>query len=82
MKGMKTGGRQKGSLNKSTSEIREKLFTIISNQFETFEKDLEKLTPKEKCDIIIKLMPYAIPRLFNGELQMEYINNNKETTNE
>lgn len=69
MKGMKTGGRQKGSLNKSTSEIREKLFTIISNQFETFEKDLEKLTPKEKFDIIIKLMPYAIPRLFNGELE-------------
>lgn len=74
MKGLKTGGRQKGSLNKSTSEIREKLFTIISNQFETFEKDLEKLTPKEKCDIIIKLMPYAIPRLFNGELQIENIN--------
>jgi hypothetical protein len=74
MKGRKTGGRVKGSLNKSTSELREKLFTIINNQFETFEKDFENLTSKEKFDIIIKLMPYAIPRLYNGELQIENIN--------
>jgi hypothetical protein len=74
MKGQKTGGRVKGSLNKSTSELRQKLFTIINNQFETFEKDFENLTSKEKFDIIIKLLPYAIPRLYNGELQIENIN--------
>ena len=63
-----------GSLNKSTSELRQKLFTIINNQFKTFEKDFENLTSKEKFDIIIKLLPYAIPRLYNGELQIENIN--------
>jgi 23S rRNA C2498 (ribose-2'-O)-methylase RlmM len=77
MKGAKTGGRQKGTANKVTNEIRNKINHLIENQLETLEDDLKKLSPKERLDIVVKLLPYTIQRLYNTELQIEYINNNK-----
>jgi 23S rRNA C2498 (ribose-2'-O)-methylase RlmM len=82
MKGLKTGGRVKGSTNKDTAQIREKVTLLITNQLETLEDDLKKLTPKERLDIIVKLLPYSIQRLYNTELQIEYVNNSKGTSND
>jgi hypothetical protein len=55
-------GRPKGSLNKTTSETKELLKNIVSNQLDKVEKLLNSLEPKEKIDAIIKLLPYVLPR--------------------
>ncbi len=62
MKGLKTGGRIKGSENKVTSSIRNKINLLLENQFETIENDFNNLTSKERLEIIVKLLPYSIPK--------------------
>ena len=60
--GTKTGGRTKGTLNKTTLETKELIKTIVSNEMETITELLEQLTPKERIDAIIKLLPYIVPK--------------------
>jgi hypothetical protein len=59
----KTGGRQKGTPNKTTSEARDILKQIIFKQIESLESDLEAMQPAERLAVIVKLIPYAIPKL-------------------
>ena len=61
--GRKTGGRQKGTPNRVTKELRSLLKDILYNELESIEVRLEDLTPKERIEILIKLMPYAFPKL-------------------
>ena len=58
----KSGGRIKGTPNKVTAELREKISLLLENQFETFESELNNLKPKDKFEILIKLIPYVIPK--------------------
>lgn len=60
--GIKTGGRSKGTVNKSTSETKELLQKIVSNELGNITSLLGKLKPKERIDAIIKLLPYIVPR--------------------
>lgn len=55
-------GRPKGSLNKSTSETKELIQKIISNELDKLGAMLEKLEPKERIDAIAKLLPYILPK--------------------
>ena len=64
----KTGGRQKGSLNKNTRETRELISQLTKDNFEKFQDDLNQLEPKERLEILVKLLPYSIPKLQNIEL--------------
>lgn len=56
-------GRPKGTPNKTTNEIRQKFNDFIDNNLEKLQKDLDKLTPKERVDAVIRLLPYIIPKL-------------------
>lgn len=60
--GTKTGGRTKGTLNKTTTETKEILKNIVSVEIENINVLLDKLEPKERLDIIIKLLPYILPK--------------------
>ena len=62
MTGIKTGGRIKGTPNKVTSQLREKISLLLENQFETFESELNNMKPKDKFEILVKLIPYVIPK--------------------
>ena len=53
--------RPKGSPNKLTSEIKEKLATIVSNAMSTI--DIDKMTQNEKLKLIQIGLTYVIPRL-------------------
>jgi hypothetical protein len=75
MKGLKTGGRIKGSENKVTSQIREKISLLLENQFETFESELNNLQSKDKLELLVKLIPYIIPK------QLETSNYNETDMN-
>ena len=62
MRGVKTGGREQGTPNKITKETREVLKDIIENNLERLESDLESLEAKDRWDIIIRLLPYTLPK--------------------
>lgn len=59
----KTGGRQKGTPNRSTGEIRSLLSGILCKEIEKIPKHLGVIDPEKRLQILIKLLPYIIPVL-------------------
>ena len=56
----KTGGRVKGSINKTTPEIREAIQKVMSNKIDELEADLEKI------DVFLAYIPSKNARLINN----------------
>ena len=67
--GKKFGGRQKGTPNKLTSEIKDKLSTIISEAIDTL--DLENMSKAEKLKLIQLGLPYVMTKPQQEEPQQE-----------
>ena len=61
--------RPKGSPNKLSSEIKEKLATIVSNAMSTI--DIDSMTQNEKLKLIQIGLTYVIPRLKHTEEKEE-----------
>lgn len=55
-------GRPKGTPNKATAELKELIKTFVENEIEEAENLLIELTPKERLDILCKLLPYVLPK--------------------
>lgn len=68
----KTGGRKKGTPNKSTSTIREWLTNLIGKNQRQMEKDLKALEPKERLQMLEKLMPYVLPKQASMTATVDY----------
>ena len=62
-KRIKTGGRIKGTPNKLTKELRSVLKNIICKELELLDQQLDQLEPKQRVELLIKLMPYVFPKL-------------------
>ena len=60
--GNKYGGREKGTPNKLTKEIRKILNDIVHKELEKVEENLNTLEPKQRLELLIKLMPYVLPK--------------------
>lgn len=69
--GYKTGGRQKGTPNKITKDLREVLKTVLSKEFKSLPKLLASLDPKDRIDTMIKLAHFCIPKLPTEENKPE-----------
>lgn len=65
MTGIKTGGRKAGTPNKITSELRETLKGILSRELDTIQATLDNLPAKDRLEVVLKLMPYCMPKLDN-----------------
>ena len=61
--GNKYGGRQKGTPNRMTKELRSVLKDILYQELEQIQEHLETLNAKERVELLIKLMPYALPKV-------------------
>ena len=61
--GNKYGGREKGTPNKITKEIRKILNDLIHKELEKIEENLDALKPKQRIELLIKLMPYVLPKV-------------------
>jgi hypothetical protein len=68
MKGLKTGGRQKGTPNKLTSEIREKLNDYVYTEIDTLINNIDKIPIEKRLDLLTKILPYTIPKMSNIEV--------------
>jgi uncharacterized protein (UPF0305 family) len=55
-------GRPKGKPNKITQDVRQWLSTVIDKNRRQIEKDLKTLEPKERLQMLEKLMQYVIPK--------------------
>lgn len=63
MLGKKTGGRKKGTPNRSTKEVRERMKDVFYSELENLPRLLAELTPKERVDVLVKMSPYLLPKL-------------------
>lgn len=46
-----------------TLSLRENLKSIMQNEISKLPETLEKLEPKERLNVVCKLMPYVFPRV-------------------
>ena len=61
--GKKFGGRTTGTPNKVTKEIRDNLKRIVDNEIEFLGTYMETLTPKERIELLMKIMPFVLPKV-------------------
>ncbi|MCD8295546.1 MAG: hypothetical protein LUE27_09950 [Clostridia bacterium] len=66
------GGRQKGTPNKVTADVRSRIGQIVSEYFteDDFKRDLQALEPKDRILVMEKLAAYVIPKLHSTSLEM------------
>jgi len=76
-KGIKTGGRQKGSENKVTKELRERIKDFLENTFDDIVVSFNQLEPKDKVKFYFEVMQYGLPKLQSTE-QKQAIDNKVE----
>lgn len=70
MKGKKTGGRTAGTPNRLTTPMRRAILDIIAKQWPKVEADLAKLKPKDRLQIIVKLLPFVAPQFSSVNLSL------------
>ena len=62
-KGIKTGGREKGTLNRTTREAREMLLGILEEYQENqLYQDIEAVKPEARLKFMADLMRHLIPK--------------------
>ena len=78
-KGIKTGGRTKGTPNKTTSEIREHYQNLINSNLDLLDDDLKSLEPLQRLKMIIELSKFVVPILKATDISLK---DNEERFNE
>jgi hypothetical protein len=63
MVGKKTGGRVVGTPNRITIELRKILKSIIADELDALPGTLAELPPKERLELLIKLLPFCMPKV-------------------
>lgn len=69
--GIKTGGRSKGTPNRTTAETKELLKTIIGKELTKLGGMLAKLEPMERVNAISKLLPYILPKQQETSIELK-----------
>ena len=61
--GIKHGGRKKGTPNRLTRELRDVLKDVVYQELSLVQENLSKLDPKDRIDLLIKLIPFVCPKV-------------------
>ena len=67
-------GRKKGAVNKTTAQLKELLVSVLGNQMDNWQKDLEKIRredPAEAMRLTQKLIDYVLPKQTKIDLEGE-----------
>ena len=70
-KGIKTGGRVKGTPNKTTAAQRELLSAFMQEEFPMFVKMYRSLEPEDKVKTYVQLLPYVTPKMQAVQVDLE-----------
>ncbi len=71
IKRKKTGGRQKGSRNKTTAELKSWVFQFVNDNLSTFKSKFSKLDTADQIILIMKLMPYVLPKQTETKISLD-----------
>lgn len=66
------GGRVAGTPNKVSGTLKEWLTSLIDKNRDQMEKDLHDLEPKERLQMIEKLMQYVIPKQAAQQVKLDF----------
>jgi hypothetical protein len=61
-KGAKYGGRQRGTGNKISAELKEVLNEYCMNEFQFLNANIERLTLHERIILFTKVLPFVLPK--------------------
>jgi hypothetical protein len=61
-------GRPKGSVNKSSNEIREAFQMLLEDNLPTLKRDISSLEPKERVKFMLELASFIIPKMKSVDL--------------
>ena len=61
-KGKKYGGRQRGTGNKISAELKEVLNEYCMNEFQFLNANIERLTLSERLVFFLKVLPFILPK--------------------
>ena len=61
--GRKYGGREAGTPNRLTKELRDALKNILHQELELLPDHLSKLEAKDRMDLLVKLLPFVLPKV-------------------
>lgn len=78
----KTGGRERGSANKVTTDLRKSVNSFLNENWEDLKKAYKQLEPKDKLVFYEKLMAYSIPKLQSVSQDVTIQNNLEKMTEE
>lgn len=65
------GGREKGTPNKVTKELRTILRAFVSKELDGIEKRVETLTDKERLEFLLKVLPFVAPKFKQEVMQSD-----------
>lgn len=68
------GGRAAGTPNKVSGTLKEWLTSLIDKNRDQMEKDLQDLEPKERLQMMEKLMQYVIPKQAAQQVKLDFDN--------
>lgn len=66
------GGRAAGTPNKVSGTLKEWITSLIDKNRNQIEKDLQELEPKERLQMIEKLMQYVIPKQAAQQVKLDF----------
>ena len=61
--GKKFGGREKGTPNKLTRELRSVLKDVLYEEIDRLPERLDELDTKDRLELLVKLMPFVFPKV-------------------
>lgn len=64
-------GRPRGTANKITIELKSWVTNLINQNRQTLELDLSLMEPRERWQIIERLMQFVIPKMASVEAKLE-----------
>lgn len=68
--GVKSGGRVKGTPNKKTADVLDRVTRVLELiESDHLEKDIKKLTPGQRMTLYADLLEYKAPKLSRTELK-------------
>lgn len=56
-------GRPRGSVNRSTAEVRELFSNLLTDNLETLQNDIGQLSPKDRVRSLLELAKFVLPTM-------------------